>query len=120
MTTSRRRCLTSRGEAEVLMAIAFEIIFEGEGATLDNYKEALTKMGATPGGPHPDSDCLFHWATDIVGGFKVIDVWTGQAEFDKFAKDKIGPVSKQVGMPMPKVTPIDVDSYLTSGSPTPL
>jgi hypothetical protein len=102
------------------MAIAVEAIFQGPNATLDNYKQALTKMGATPGGPHPDPDCLFHWATDIVGGFKVTDVWTGKAEFDKFAAEKIGPVSADLGMSPPQVTFIDVDSYLTSGGPSPL
>lgn len=58
--------------------------------------------------------------TDIVGGFKVTDVWTGRAEFDRFAAEKIGPVSAEVGVPQPQLTYIDVDTFLTGGSPSPL
>jgi hypothetical protein len=102
------------------MAVAVELIFQGPKATIENYKASLTQMNATPGGPHPDPDCLFHWMTDIEGGFKVIDVWSGTPEFKKFAADKIGPISAGLGMPEPHITYIDVDSYLTAGSPTPI
>ena len=98
------------------MAVALELTFQGPNATLANYKKALQKMNATAGGPHPDPDCLFHWATDIPGGFKVTDVWTGRPEFDRFAAEKIGPIGAEIGMPPPNITEIDIDSYLTAGS----
>jgi hypothetical protein len=98
------------------MARAFVITFQGDTATLDNYRKSLTKLGCAPGGPHPDPDCLFHWATDIENGFRVTDVWTDKPEFERFIKNKVGPVSAQLGMPEPQVTEIDVDAYLTAGS----
>jgi hypothetical protein len=92
------------------------ITFEGEQATLENYRKSIEQMGGAPGGPHPDPDCLFHWVTDIPGGFRVTDVWTGRPEFDRFAETKVGPVSAALGMPAPQITEIDVDNYLTAGS----
>jgi hypothetical protein len=112
---------TAQDEGSILMAVAVEAIFQGPKATLENYMKGLKILNCAPGGPHPDPDCLFHWATDIVGGgFKVIDVWTGQAEFQRFAETKLAAVAAKTGMPQPQTTFIDVDSYLTSGSPSPL
>ena len=97
------------------MAIAVELAFNGHGATLANYKAGLAKMGTAPGGRHPDPGCLFHWATESGGGLRVTDVWKSKQEFETFAKDKIGPVSEQVGLPKPQVKFIEVASFLTAG-----
>ena len=98
------------------MAIAVEVTFHGQGATLENYLKSIAEMGATPGGPHPDPGCLFHWVTELGGGLRVTDVWTTQEQFQKFAAEKIGPVSEQVGMPKPQIKFIDVANFLTAGS----
>ena len=45
------------------MAVAVEAAFRGPGATVENYKKALTLMGVSPGGKHPDPSCLFHSMT---------------------------------------------------------
>ena len=36
-------------------------------------------------------------------------------EFERFAQEKIGPVSAEVGMPQPQIKFIDVANYLTAG-----
>jgi hypothetical protein len=97
------------------MAIAVEVSFHGHDATLDRYLEGIRKMGATPEGPHPDPACLFHWITVEGGGLRVIDVWKTRADFDRFAAEKIGPVSAEVGLPQPQVRFIDVANFLTAG-----
>ncbi len=97
------------------MAIAVEVTFHGQGATLEKYYEAIQIMGATPGGKHPDPGCLFHWVTEIGGGLRVIDVWYEKQQFEKFAEEKIGPVGGQVGMPKPQIKFIDVANFLTAG-----
>jgi hypothetical protein len=98
------------------MAIAVEATFHGQGATIENYNKAIQIMGATPGGPHPDPGCLFHWVTEIGGGLRVTDVWKTKQEFEAFAAAQIGPVSEQVGLPQPQTKFIDVANFLTAGS----
>jgi hypothetical protein len=97
------------------MAIAVEVSFQGSGATLQNYLRSIELMGASPEGPHPDSGCLFHWITEVDGGLQVTDVWNARDEFDRFAAEKIGPVSAEVGMPQPQIKFIDVANYMTAG-----
>jgi hypothetical protein len=96
------------------MAIAVEVTFHGQGATLDNYFEAIKTMGSGPEGVHPDPACLFHWARGDSSGVRVTDVWRTREQFDKFAEEQIGPVGEKVGMPKPQIKFIEVDNFLTS------
>lgn len=98
------------------MAVAVEVSFHGQGATLENYLKTIEQMGATPEGPHPDPACLFHWITEVGGGLRVTDVWQAREQFDRFAQEKIGPISAQVGMPQPQIKFIDVANFMTAGS----
>ena len=97
------------------MAIAVEAAFNGHGATLENYKKAVQKMGATPGGPHPDPGCLFHWVTQTGGGLLVTDVWKSKQQFETFAAEKIGPIGDEVGLPRPHIKFVEVASFNTAG-----
>ena len=47
------------------MAIAIQLTFHGPGGRLENYDNSVADMGGTPGGPHPDPACLFHWAAGM-------------------------------------------------------
>ncbi len=97
------------------MAIAIELTFHGPGATLENYDKSVADMGGTPGGPHPDPACLFHWAAGIGGGFRVIDVFTTKQAFEAFAANKITPAAEKFGIPKPKIEFIDVHNFMTAG-----
>jgi hypothetical protein len=94
------------------MAIAVEVAFRGQGATLENYFKSIEIMGAAPEGRHPDPGCLFHWVTQTGGGFDVTDVWQTR---EQFAREKIGPVGEQLGMPQPQIKFVDVATFLTAG-----
>jgi hypothetical protein len=90
------------------MAVA--LILEFKGATLDQYDEVVEKMNlggkTAPGG-------LSHWVTATEDGFRVTDVWEDRATFDKFAEEKIGPISAEVGMPNPpEITEYEVHNHL--------
>jgi hypothetical protein len=100
---------------EHLMAIAVEVAFHGQGATLENYFKSLEIMGATPEGRHPDPGGLFHWVTGIGGGFQVTDVWQTREQFEQFVRDQVGPVGEQVGMPQPQIKFVDVANFQTAG-----
>jgi hypothetical protein len=68
----------------VVMAIAVELTYRGPEATVEGYNKILSDAGITPGGSHPDPECLFHWATKVPGGFRVTDVWTSREKWDAF------------------------------------
>jgi hypothetical protein len=97
------------------MAIAVEVSFHGQGATLENYFETIKAMGTGPEGVHPDPGCLFHWARGDSSGVHVTDVWTTREAFEKFAAEQIGPKGEEVGMPKPQTKFIEVDNFLTAG-----
>ena len=103
------------------MAVAFELTYQGPGATLGKYYQLLERLGVAPEGPHPARACLFHWIALTPGGqgFRVTDVWTSRDEFLDFAKYKLEPISKDLGMPAPTGPPepphIELANYLTAG-----
>jgi hypothetical protein len=95
------------------MAIA--VVLDVKGATLAQYDQALQKMGRRPGGPQDAPGALFHWVTETSDGFRVTDVWETREAFDKFAQEKIGPISQEVGIPPPELQFFEVHNYNTAG-----
>lgn len=94
------------------MAIAVELIFDN--ATLEQYDQACSKMGFQPGGTGEPGG-LFHWVTKTPNGFRIIDVWESKEIFEKFAQEKIGPITASVGMTEPpQITYHEVYNYLTA------
>ena len=81
------------------MAIAVELTYHGPGGTVAEYNKLLSEAGITPGGSHPDPECLFHWATEVSGGFRVTDVWTSREKWDAFEAtglpDRLGKPKKE-------------------------
>ena len=95
------------------MAIGVQQEFSG--ATLAQYDQVIQKMGFRPGGPGAPGG-LFHWVTKTDSGIRVTDVWESRAQFEKFATEKIGPLTAQVGLTSPpKTTFFEVHNYLTKG-----
>ena len=95
------------------MAIAVQIDFDG--ATLDQYDEVVQKMGFEPRG-RGEPGGLFHWVTKTDSGIRVTDVWESQEIFERFAQEKIGPLTAAVGLTSPpRVTFHEVHNYLTAG-----
>ncbi|HLY41235.1 MAG TPA: hypothetical protein VKR52_08470 [Terracidiphilus sp.] len=85
------------------------------GTTLAQYDQVIQKMGFHPGGPGAPGG-LFHWVTKTDSGIRVVDVWESREQFEKFAKEKIGPLAAQAGVTQPpKVTFIEIHNYLTKG-----
>jgi hypothetical protein len=91
------------------MAVA--VVIECKGATLDQYDQALAKMGRTPRGRGAPGS-LFHWVTATDDGIRVTDVWETREEFEKFAQEQIGPIATEVGFPAPpEITFHDIHNY---------
>jgi hypothetical protein len=96
------------------MAVAVQLDFKG--GTLEQYDQVIDKMGFRRGGPGAPGG-LFHWVTKTDDGMRVTDVWESRETFDRFAQEKIGPITAEVGVPgPPEMQFFDVHNYLTSGS----
>src|SRR5437879_13889471 len=94
---------------ETEMALAVEMDFNG--ATLQQYDEVIAKMGFEPGG-RGEPGGLFHWVTKTDDGIRVIDVWESREVFERFAQEKIGPLTADVGLTSPpRITLLVVPNY---------
>ena len=92
------------------MPVAVEMNFGG--TTLDQYDQVLEKMGLTPGGSAPPG-AISHWVAKTDDGIRVVDVWETREQFDRFAQERIGPFSKEVGVEgMPETRFYDVHANL--------
>jgi hypothetical protein len=98
------------------MAVAaVAIVLDFEGATLDHYDATRKLMELEPEGTAPEG-ALFHWVTKTDTGVRVTDVWKTREAFDRFAAERIGPLSAQAGFPNPPtITYYEVHNYLTEG-----
>lgn len=95
------------------MAVGVQLDFKG--ASLDQYDEIVKRMGFTPGGKGAPGG-MFHWVTKTDDGIRVTDVWDSKENFERFAQEKIGPISQEVGVTAPPdITFFDVHNYLTEG-----
>lgn len=95
------------------MAVAVQLDFPG--GTPSQYDEVIKRMGFTPRGKGAPGG-LFHWVTMTDAGLRVTDVWESKEQFEKFAQEKIGPITQEVGVPgPPETTFFDVHNYLTPG-----
>jgi hypothetical protein len=96
------------------MAVAFKMRFEG--ATLEQYDQVMELMGLASGDTSPDG-AIFHWVAKTDNGIVVVDVWETDEQFNRFAEEQIGPLTKQVGFPgAPVVTRYDVHNTLVGSS----
>jgi hypothetical protein len=95
------------------MAVAVEVSFPD--MTLETYHQALERMGASPGGPHPESGCVFHCAWDAGGRVRVFDVWESQERFEQFMQSRLADMGEELGISPPETNVIQIDTYMTAG-----
>lgn len=94
------------------MAIAVQMDFSG--GSLAQYDEVIRRMGFSPGGAGAKGG-LFHWVTKTPDGVRVTDVWESREAFEKFAAEKIGPITEAAGVARPEMKFFEVHNYLTAG-----
>lgn len=90
------------------MAVAIELRFPG---TLAEYDEVMQQMDLPEEGPE---GALFHWVAATDDGIMVVDVWETMEQFDRFARENIGPQTQKAGMPQPHITTHAVHNHLPS------
>ena len=90
------------------MAIAF--LLEFSGVTSDQYDRVMEKLDL---GGKMASGGRFHIAGPTDDGWRVVDMWDSQEDFDRFFADKLGAALQAVGMPEPKITTWPVHNSMT-------
>jgi hypothetical protein len=95
------------------MAVAVEMTFRG--ATTEQYDQVMQKMGLTANGATP-AGAISHWVAQTDDGMRVVDVWDSREAYDRFAQEKIGPYSAEVGITEPpEIRFYEVHNYLGRG-----
>lgn len=84
-------------------------VMDFSGGTLDQYDQVVNKMelgGKTaPGG-------ISHWVAKTDDGFRVVDVWETPEAYERFAQEKIGPLTAEAGLTPPTVQEYEVHNTL--------
>ena len=76
------------------MAVVMKMRWDG--ATREQYEEARAKVGwevSQPSGGHAHV-C---WFAD--GAMHVVDVWDSEADFNRFAEERLMPTVQEIGIP---------------------
>ena len=91
------------------MPVAVEMEFSD--ASLEQYDEVIRRMGYEPCG-QGHRDGLFHWAAQVDGGLRIVDVWDTREAFQSFGEEMLGPITAELGVPEPRLTFYEVHNYL--------
>ena len=90
------------------MAIAFLIEFAG--ITSDQYDRVLERIEL---GGKMASGGRYHIAGPTDDGWRVVDVWDSQEDFDRFFQEKLGAALEAEGLPAPNVSTWPVHNIMT-------
>ncbi len=90
------------------MAIAF--LLEFAGSTSDQYDRVIERLDL--GGKMP-SGGRFHIAGPTDDGFRVVDAWESQEDFDRFFGEKLHAALEAEGMPAPNISTWPIHNTLT-------
>ena len=91
------------------MTTAVETTFHGVG--IEAYNELLGRLDFSPGGAS-EPGSLFHCVTVTEDGFRGLDVWESPEAFDRFVRERLGPVLEHLGIAPPEVRVSEVHNYL--------
>lgn len=91
------------------MATAVETTFHG--VSMAVYDDLLGRLDFRPGGPS-EPGCLFHFTTPTEDGFRGVDVWESTEAFERFVRERLGPVLGHLDIAPPDVRVFEVHNYL--------
>jgi len=93
--------------------MAIGMVVEVPGATQAMYDAVIERMGLRE---NPPAGCLVHMAGPIDGGWRVVDVWESQEDFDRFRDERLGAALAAEGMPEPQVSAFPVHMLFSAGA----
>jgi hypothetical protein len=87
------------------MAISAVLLFKSNGDVRKIYDAVIDEMGVRDKSPQ---GAIYHVCAPVEGGLRVFDVWESRNDFDRFAKDKITPLTAKHGLQAPQLEIQDV------------
>jgi hypothetical protein len=87
------------------MAISAVMLFKSGGDVRKIYDSVVDEMGVRD---KPAQGGVYHWCAPVEGGLRVCDVWETRQDFDRFAKEKIMPLTAKHGLQPPQLEIQDV------------
>lgn len=78
------------------------ILFEASGMNQEQYDELIKKLEAKGAG-NP-AGRVYHVAGPSDNGFRVVDVWNSQEEFNTFMQNDLGPIFGEMGLQPPTMS----------------
>jgi hypothetical protein len=55
---------------------------------------------------------LYHWAATTPDGVRAVDVYESREAADRLARERIGPLARELGLPMPEISEYEVRAIL--------
>jgi hypothetical protein len=92
------------------MAIVTIGFLPGGNAQLD--ETIRQNLGVTP--ETPPQGAMARLAGPVEGGWRIITVWDSHASWDAFRRDRLEPMFRQMGQPMPGVEVAELDSFFAA------
>ena len=91
------------------MAISAVMLFTSTGDVRKIYDAVIDEMGVRD---NPPPGSIYHWAAPVRSGMQVCDVWETREQYERFAKERIGPITAKHGLGPPQVEIADVHVYI--------
>lgn len=79
--------------------MAIGILFEGPGMTRENYEEMNRQMFGSARPSASIDGLIIHTAGEGPNGFRIVDVWESQEQFERFMEEKIMPAAEAMNAP---------------------
>lgn len=63
--------------------------------------EIYRKLGSSIPSDRPPDGIIFHSCGAVPGGWRIVDIWESQDEFDRFIDETLLPAARALGLPEP-------------------
>ena len=80
------------------MAISVLLFFRSSGDVRKIYDAIVGEMRIQDA---PPRGAIYHWCAPVSGGMQICDIWETREDFDRFAEEKIRPLSAKHGFSAP-------------------
>lgn len=64
-------------------------------------RKLYEKLGERMARHGPPTGIIFHSCGEVPGGWRIIDVWSSKAEFDRFVDERLLPAAAELQLPAP-------------------
>lgn len=91
------------------MAITAVMLFKSDKDVQKIYDAVIDEMGVRD---NPPDGAIYHWCAPVKGGMLVCDMWETRDRFERFSKEKIGPITAKHGLQPPELEIAPVHEFI--------